>query len=68
MDGKEATFLMYRVADEDVSVNALIKDESIWLSQKGISKLSNGTCRNSVDFIQNCFTSIVPVDKCGFFE
>ena len=27
---------MYRAADEDVSVNALIKDESIWLSQKGI--------------------------------
>ena len=37
MDGKEAKFLMYRAVDEDVSVNALIKDESIWLSQKGMS-------------------------------
>ena len=40
MDGKEAMFLMYRAADEDVSVNALIKDESIWLSQKGMAELS----------------------------
>ena len=39
MDGKEAMFLMYRAADEDVSVNALIKDESIWLSQKGMAEL-----------------------------
>lgn len=39
MDGKEISFLMYRVADEDVSVNALIKDESIWLSQKGMAEL-----------------------------
>ena len=39
MDGKEAMFLMYRAADEDISVNALIKDESIWLSQKGMAEL-----------------------------
>lgn len=39
MDGKEAMFLMYRAVDEDVSVNALIKDESIWLSQKGMAEL-----------------------------
>ena len=39
MDGKEAMFRMYRAVDEDVSVNALIKDESIWLSQKGMAEL-----------------------------
>ena len=39
MDGKEAMFLMYRAVDEDISVNALIKDESIWLSQKGMAEL-----------------------------
>ena len=32
-------FLIYRSANEDVSVNALIKDESIWLSQKGMAEL-----------------------------
>ena len=41
MDGKEAMFLMYRAVDEDISVNALIKDESIWLSQKGLAELFN---------------------------
>ena len=39
MNGKEAMFLMYRAADEDISVNALIKDDSIWLSQKGMAEL-----------------------------
>ena len=28
-------FLIYRSAEEDVSVNAIVKDESIWLSQQG---------------------------------
>lgn len=35
----EFHFLMYKAADEDVSVNALIKDESIWLTQKGLADL-----------------------------
>lgn len=30
---------MYTSVDEDVSVNALVKDESIWLSQKALSDL-----------------------------
>ena len=32
-------FLIYNSAEEDVSVNAVIKDESIWLSQKGMAEL-----------------------------
>ncbi len=32
-------FLIYRSAEEDVSVNAVIKDESIWLTQKGMAEL-----------------------------
>ena len=32
-------FLLYRSAEEDVSVNAVIKDESIWLTQKGMAEL-----------------------------
>ena len=32
-------FLMYNSTDEDVSVNAVVKDESIWLSQKGMAEL-----------------------------
>lgn len=37
----EFHFLVYRSADEDVSVNAFVKDESIWLSQKGMAELFN---------------------------
>ncbi len=32
-------FLIYKAADEEVSVNALIKDESIWLTQKSMAEL-----------------------------
>lgn len=32
-------FLIYRSAEEDVSVNAIIKEESVWLTQKGMAKL-----------------------------
>ena len=28
----EFEFLLYKVDDEDVSVNALVKDETIWLT------------------------------------
>ena len=36
---RELRFLVYKAADEDVSVNAVIKDKSIWLSQKGMAQL-----------------------------
>ena len=32
-------FLMYRSADEDVFVNALIQDETIWLTQRAMGEL-----------------------------
>lgn len=36
---QEFQFLMYRAADEDISVNAVIKDETIWLTQKAMAEL-----------------------------
>ncbi|NCU27405.1 cell filamentation protein Fic, partial [Candidatus Nomurabacteria bacterium] len=36
---KEFRFLVYRSAEEDASVNAVIKDETIWLTQKSIAEL-----------------------------
>lgn len=35
----EFMFLMYQTAEEDVTVNAVVKDESIWLTQKGMAEL-----------------------------
>ena len=32
-------FLIYRSAEEDVSINAVVKDESIWLTQQGMAEL-----------------------------
>lgn len=32
-------FLIYKAEEEDVSVDAIVKDESIWLSQKGMAEL-----------------------------
>lgn len=35
----EFRFLMYQSIDEDFSVNAVIRDETIWLTQKSMAKL-----------------------------
>ncbi|MEE0930585.1 MAG: virulence RhuM family protein [Acutalibacteraceae bacterium] len=32
-------FLIYKTADENISVNAVIKDETIWLTQKSMAEL-----------------------------
>ncbi len=36
---QEFQFLIYRAADEDISVNAVIKDETVWLTQKAMAEL-----------------------------
>jgi hypothetical protein len=36
---REFQFLVYRSANEDVSINAIIKDETVWLTQKGMAEL-----------------------------
>ncbi|MCM1026032.1 MAG: virulence RhuM family protein [Roseburia sp.] len=36
---KEFQFLMYRAENEDVTVDALIRDETIWLTQKAMAEL-----------------------------
>lgn len=39
MNSKEARFLMYRAAEDEVAVNALVKDDTIWLNQKAMAEL-----------------------------
>lgn len=36
---KQFEFLIYQSADEDASVNAVIRDETIWLTQKSMAEL-----------------------------
>ena len=36
---EQFNFLMYQAAEEEISVNALIKDDSVWLTQKAMGEL-----------------------------
>ena len=36
---EEFNYLIYKTADENVTINALIKDETIWLTQKAMGEL-----------------------------
>lgn len=36
---KELQFLIYNTPEENVSVNAVIKDETIWLTQRAMAEL-----------------------------
>ena len=36
---KELQFLLYNTPEEDVSINAVVKDETIWLTQKAMAEL-----------------------------
>ena len=43
---KELQFLMYNTPEENVSVNVVIKDETIWLTQKAMAELFDCTTDN----------------------
>lgn len=55
MDSKEARFLMYRAADDEVAINALVKDDSIWLNQKGMAELFDCSTDNISLHLKNIF-------------
>ena len=39
MPTRDFNFLIYKTAEEDITVNAVIRDETIWLTQKAMSEL-----------------------------
>ena len=52
----EFRFLLYKSTNEDVSVNAVIKDETIWLTQKAMAKLF-GVDKSTISrHLKNIFT------------
>ena len=54
---KQFNFLIYRSADEDVSINAMVRDDTIWLTQKGMAELF-GTDLSSISrHLKNIFQS-----------
>lgn len=50
-------FLLYKAADEDVSVNAVIKDETIWLTQKAMAELFGCTPENILHHLKNIYAN-----------
>lgn len=52
---KQFEFLIYKSTEEDVSVNALIKDETIWLNQKGMAELFGCSTDNISFHLKNIF-------------
>lgn len=52
---KDFRFLIYKSEEEDVSVDAVLKDESIWLSQKGMAELFGCSADNISLHLKNIF-------------
>lgn len=51
----EFTFLVYRSALEDVTVDAIIKDETIWLNQQAMAELFGCTADNISLHLKNIY-------------
>ena len=52
---KSFNFMIYRSAEKNVSVNALIKDDTIWLTQKAMAELFDCTADNISLHLKNIF-------------
>ena len=50
-------FILYHTDDEDVSVNALIQNETIWLTQKSMSSLFDVAENNITYHLQNIYNT-----------
>lgn len=55
MEEKNFEFLLYNSADEEVSANALVKDETIWLTQKAMAELFCCSTDNISLHLKNIF-------------
>ena len=56
MNSNEARFLMYRAAEDEVAVNALVKDDTIWLNQKAMAELFDCSTDNISLHLKNIFS------------
>lgn len=52
---KEFSFLMYTIEERDITVNAILKDETVWLSQKGMAELFGCSSDNISLHLKNIF-------------
>lgn len=54
---KEFNFLVYSAPDKDIKVNAVIKDDTIWLTQKAMAELFGCSVDNVSLHLKNIFES-----------
>ena len=54
---KQISYVLYNAGKEDVKVNALLKDESIWLTQKSMAELFDCSTDNIGLHLKNIFDS-----------
>lgn len=54
---KEMQFLIYNTPQENISVNAIVKDETIWLTQKAMAELFGCSTDNVSLHLKNIFES-----------
>lgn len=54
---KELRFLMYKAANENINVKAIIKDETIWLTQKNMAELFGCSTDNVSLHLTNIYES-----------
>ena len=52
---KQISYVLYKADEEDVKVNALLKDESIWLTQKSMAELFDCSPDNIGLHLKNVF-------------
>ena len=53
---KDFRFLMYHSDEGDVSVNAVVQDETVWLTQKGMAELFDCTTDNISQHLKNIYS------------
>lgn len=53
----ELEFLIYKTPEEDIKINALLNDETLWLTQKGMAELFDCSTDNISLHLKNIFTS-----------
>lgn len=51
----EFNFLIYKAPDNDVKINAVIKDDTIWLTQKSMAELFGCSSDNISLHLKNIF-------------
>ena len=52
---KDIQFLIYRIAEDEVSIKPVIKDENIWLTQKNMAELFDCSSDNISLHLQNIY-------------